>query len=44
LVQTIWPALLMGAYAFTQRRDELARRELALARGESPAVDEGVEP
>ncbi|RJP35813.1 MAG: 4Fe-4S dicluster domain-containing protein [Phycisphaerales bacterium] len=27
LVLTLWPALLMGAYAFTQRRDELARAE-----------------
>ena len=26
-VQAIWPALLMGAYAFTQRREELARGE-----------------
>jgi formate dehydrogenase iron-sulfur subunit len=25
LVLTIWPALLMGAYAFTKRREELAR-------------------
>ncbi|MCK6484922.1 MAG: 4Fe-4S dicluster domain-containing protein [Phycisphaerae bacterium] len=25
LIQTIWPALLMGAYAFTQRRETLAR-------------------
>lgn len=29
LVLTIWPAALMGAYAFTRRREELARVEVA---------------
>ncbi len=29
LVLTIWPALLMGAYAFTQRREELAKADQA---------------
>ncbi|MHC4063335.1 MAG: 4Fe-4S dicluster domain-containing protein [Planctomycetota bacterium] len=29
LVLTIWPALLMGAYAFTQRREELAKADEA---------------
>ncbi len=37
LVLVIWPALLMGAYAFTKRREELAQVDRA---GESPHMRE----
>ncbi len=42
-IQTIWPALLMGAYAFTQRREELARQDANNKPGAAATADEGAE-
>ena len=41
LVLTIWPALLMGAYAFTKRREELARAQVRHAVTTATSDDTG---
>lgn len=43
-IQTIWPALLMGAYAFTQRREELARAQAEQTEAALKSTDAGIEP
>ncbi len=40
LVLTVWPALLMGAYAFTKHRDELARSQPQVATGAEQPPEE----
>lgn len=43
-IQTIYPAVLMGAYAFTRRREELARAQVEQAKAAANTSDAGKEP
>jgi Fe-S-cluster-containing dehydrogenase component len=39
LILTVWPAVLAGAYAFSKRREELARAEVARVTKSGPASE-----